>query len=115
MPVRQFNQKYVDGDVAATLSAAGTTQSDAAAVTAAHVYVTTVGAGAGVKLVAREAGFNFSVANAQGANALLVYPWSGASFNGATADLPVNIPANGAAWFKVVTATKIICVVGAGG
>lgn len=111
---RSFNQRYVDGDVAATLSAAGTTISDATEVTAAHSYVTTVAAGAGVKLVAKESGFNFSVANA-GANALKVYPPSSSvSFNGATAGDPAIVPVNGALWAKAVNSTKMIAVVGAG-
>lgn len=115
MPIRQFNQKYVNGDVAATLSAAGTAQSDATAVTAAHCYVTTVAQNAGVKLVAREQGFEFSVANAQSTNTLLLYPWSSSAFNGASADdLPIAIPPNGAAWCKVVNSTEIIAVVGPG-
>lgn len=111
MPVRRLDVglTLVNGDWVATLSAAGTNQATATEVTAYHCYVTTVAAGSGIVLLKRAPGSEYSVANA-GANALLVYPWSGAAFNGATADLPLSIPVNGAAWFKVISATKIICV-----
>lgn len=109
-----FNNKYVHGDVAATLSAAGTTITDATEVTAAHSYVTTVGVGAGVKLSAVEAGKPWSVANA-GANALLLYPPSTSfAFNGATAGDPITVPVNGCAWGVFINATKINAVVGNG-
>lgn len=109
-----FNLKYVFGDVAATLSAAGTTISDATQVTAAHSYVTTVAAGAGVKLKAVEAGKPWSVANA-GANALLLYPPSSSvSFNGAAVGAAITIPVNGCASGTFISATKINAVVGAG-
>lgn len=109
-----FNQKYVHGDVAATLSAAGTTLATATEVTAAHSYVTTVAAGAGVKLSAVEAGKPWSVSNA-GANALLLYPPTASfAFNGAAAGDPITIPVNGAAIGYFINATKINAVVGSG-
>ena len=109
-----FNLKYVFGDVAATLSAAGTTISDATEVTAAHSYVTTVAAGAGVKLKAVEAGKPWSVSNA-GANALLLYPPTASfAFNGAAAGDPITVPVNGCAMGVFISATKINAVVGAG-
>lgn len=109
-----FTPKYVHGDVAATLSAAGTTISDATEVTAAHSYVTTVAAGAGVKLSAVEASKPWSVANA-GANALLLYPpTSSYSFNGATAGAAITVPVNGCAMGWFINATKINAIVGSG-
>ncbi len=110
-PVRRLDPglTLLNGNWSPTLSAAGTTQGTAAAVTAFHCYVTTVAAGAGVILLQRAPGSEYSLCNA-GANALLVYPWSGASFNGATADAPLTLPVNGAAWIKVISSTKLICV-----
>ena len=110
-PVRRLDPGLTlhNGNWVATLAAAGTTQGDAAAVTAYHCYVTTVAAGSGVVLLQRAPGSEYSLCNA-GANALLVYPWSGASLNGVTANLPISIPVNGAAWFKVISSTKLICV-----
>lgn len=99
----------VNGDWAATLTAAGTNQGTATAVTAYHTVVTTVSFGSGVALTKCAPGREFSIANA-GANALRIYPWADAAFNGATANDPISIPINGAAWFKVISATKIICV-----
>lgn len=103
----------VDGDWAAAVSAAGTTQSDATTLTAYHNYVTTCAAGAGVALTAQAAGRQFTVFNAT-SNTCLVYPPTSGQINGATANLPVSIPANGGAWFKVFSTTKFGCVVGAG-
>jgi hypothetical protein len=50
-----------------------------------------------------------SVCNADSADDLNVYPWSGAQLNGATANLPVTLPAGRSAWFFVHTQTKIAC------
>lgn len=101
----------VQGDNNAAVSAAGTTQTDATELGAYHAYVTTCAAGAGVKLKAVEARREYTVANAT-SNALLVYPWTGGQFNGVTANLPVSIPPNAAAFFKVQSSTKITAIVG---
>lgn len=111
MPSRKFNLRDINGDVAATLSAAGTTQGTATAVTAYHCCVTTCAAGAGVILTAVGPDGQFTISN-HTSNALLVYPWSGAGFNGATANLPASIPAHGAGVFKPINSTKITAIIG---
>lgn len=111
MPARKFNLRDIDGDVAVTLAAAGTTQGTATPVSAYHCHVTTCAAGAGVILVAVGPDGHYTIAN-DTSNALLVYPWSGAAFNGATANLPASIPAHAAGMFKPINATKITAVIG---
>lgn len=103
--------RYVDGDFATGVSAAGTTQSDATTLPANHCEVSTVTAGSGVIVKAYARGEVFSVSNADANDPLLVYPPSGASFNGATADLPATVPARGACFGRFITSTKIILVV----
>ena len=107
---RQFNLKYVNGDWATSLAAAGTTQATATAVTADHVLVTTVVGADGVRLVGQPDGAECSVANATTTDGLLVYPPTGAAFNGQTANDPINLPEGKAAWFKYLTSTKILAV-----
>lgn len=69
------------------LTAAGSSQSDALALTANVNEVTTTASGTGVKLPTAVAGLEVTVIN-QGANLLLVYPASGAAIG----SLPANIP-----------------------
>lgn len=104
------NPKYIDGDFATGVSAAGTTQSDATTLPANHCLVETVAAGAGVVVPALPDGEVFSVANGQGVNALLVYPPSGASFNNTTANTAVSIPTNMACYGRFVSSTDIILI-----
>lgn len=108
---RKWDQKYYDGDTAATMTSAGTTQSDAAEITAAHVIVTTHSAGAGVILDKHEAGFNYSVVNGSANDGLMVYPPSGVAFNGQTANDPVNLASGTGMQFKAINATKIAAFV----
>lgn len=63
----------VCGDVAATLTASGTTNADALQLGAAINHVSTAAAGSGVKLPPTEVGMGVTVINL-GANAVLVYP-----------------------------------------
>lgn len=106
--MRQFNAKYILGDWNDAQSAAGTTQATATTLTADNNWVATVTASAnGVILKERPPGSFMSVTNADTADNLNVYPWSGANFNGATANLPVTLAPNKSAWFFVHTQTKI--------
>lgn len=72
------------GDVADTLTAAGTSNTDALALYATISRVTTTAASTGVRLLVPEVGSSVVVINS-GANALLVYPGTGASINALTA------------------------------
>jgi hypothetical protein len=106
--MRQFNKKFILGDWVVGTTAAGTTAATATTLTADNVWVDVVTASAnGVILKAFSAGETKSVVNADSADNLFIYPPSGASFNGATADLPVMIPAGRSAWFMSLTPTKI--------
>ena len=71
------------GDVGNTLTAAGSSASDALALSAVHNRVSTTAASTGVKLPTAEAGAIVTVAN-DGANSLTVYPQTGATIDGAS-------------------------------
>jgi hypothetical protein len=82
---------------AATVSAAGTTQGTATTLTNDTSVVTTCAAGAGVVLPSGT-GREITVIN-RAANALLVYPPSGAAIDGAATNAAVSVPVNG--WLTV--------------
>ena len=106
--MRQFNKKYILGDWVVGTTAAGTTAATATTLTADNVWVDVVtSTNNGVILKAFSAGETKSVINADSTDDLNVYPPSGASFNGETADLPVVLPSGRAAWFLSLTPTKI--------
>ena len=69
------------GDVGNTLTAAGSSATDALALSAVHNRVSTTAASTGVKLPTAEAGAIVTVAN-DGANTLTVYPQTGATIDG---------------------------------
>ena len=72
------------GDVATALTATGTTNADALALSATINQVSTTAASTGVRLMLPESGSGVVVINS-GANALLVYPGTGAQINALTA------------------------------
>lgn len=103
----------VSFSAAAGISAAGTTQGTATALTKDQNEVTTVAAGSGVKLPASTAGNAIAVANAQATNALLVYPATGDAINALAANTALSLAAGKNAiffccaagkWYAVVTA-----------
>lgn len=71
------------GDVATTLTATGTTNADALALSATINQVGTTALNTGVRLMLPESGSGVVVINS-GANALLVYPGTGAQINALT-------------------------------
>ncbi|MFM9889624.1 MAG: DUF2793 domain-containing protein [Rickettsiales bacterium] len=87
------------------LSAAGTTQATATAITKQTNEFTTVAAGTGCILPSPEQGEFICVANA-GANALAVYPASGHSINALAANAAFSLAAGRNALFWAATATK---------
>jgi hypothetical protein len=93
----------------AAQTAAGTTSATAALVLADHVWVASVAAGAGVRLKEADRGL-ITVTNADPANALKVYPPSGASLNGLAADLALLLPPQRSALFVHVDATKVTAI-----
>jgi hypothetical protein len=101
------------GDVADTLTATGTTNADALQLSAIINRVTTTAASTGVRLMLPEQGSQVVVVNS-GANALLVYPGTGAQINALTATTGgFSVAAGGRAlfvgtssanWFAVLSA-----------
>lgn len=69
------------GDVGNTLTAAGSSGTDALQLSAVHNRVSTTAASTGVKLPPAETGAVVTVAN-DGANSLTVYPQSGSTIDG---------------------------------
>lgn len=72
------------GDVVDSITAAGSTNADATQLSAAINRVTTTAASTGVRLMLPEQGSQVVVINS-GANALTVYPGTGAQINALTA------------------------------
>ena len=81
----------IQGTVANNLSAAGTTQGNAAPLLADQNRVTTVGSGAGVILPPMNPGDEMAVINAQATNALLLYPPVGGVINALSANAGYSI------------------------
>lgn len=108
---RAFNLKTIIGDTGSAVTAAGTTQGTATSLPAGIVAVGTVTSSAqGVILRAQGPGTMSVVSNEDSVEDLKVYPWSGASLNGATANLPLVLPTKMAAIFVEITSTKIACI-----
>ncbi len=91
--------------IATGLSAAGTTQGTATALTKSFNEVTTVAASSGVVLPAPEAGEIVVVAN-QGANALNVYPASGHSINSLSANTAQSLATDTRRIFFALSTSK---------
>ena len=90
--------------VATGLTAAGSTQATALALTAAINEVTTVASGTGVALPLAAAGIEVSVVNA-GANALAIYPASGGQIDALGTNAARSLAAGGRATFRAVSGT----------
>lgn len=94
------------GNAVGSLVAAGTTQADALALSSAVNRVTTVAAGAGVRLPLAQPGDEVLVYNG-GANTLIVYPPVGGSINGLSTNTGVSLPASIEARFVKQTGTTV--------
>lgn len=92
-------------DVASGLTATGTLQSDAYALTYAVNEFTTVASGTGAKLPVAVPGDSVKV-YAGGANNLKVYPPSGGSINNGATDAAFTISANTGNEFTLISATR---------
>ena len=103
----------VCGDVTDSITAAGTTNADATALSSAINRVTTTALNTGVRLYLPEAGSQVVVVNS-GANALLVYPGTGASINALTATTGgFSVAAGGRALFVGTSSTNWFAVLSA--
>jgi len=101
------------GDVGDTLTAAGTTNANALALSAAINRVTTTAASTGVVLPVPESGSAIVVVNS-GANALLVYPGTGAQINALTATTGgFSVAAGGRAMFVGTSSTNWFAILSA--
>ena len=101
------------GGVVTAISAAGTTNADATALSASVNVVSTTGTGAGVKLPPVERSALIEVYN-QGANALLVYPPANAKIDALTTTSGgFSVGADKAARFRAVSGTQIYSMLGA--
>lgn len=87
------------------ISAAGTNQSTATALTKTINEVTSVSSGQGVKLPTPEAGELILIAN-QGANSLSVYPQTGATINALSANASISMATDTRKLLFAVTSTK---------
>lgn len=91
--------------VSATVSAAGTTQGTGTALTSDINIATTVASGTGVVLPAAAAGRKVVVVN-KGANALLVYPASGAAIDALSANIAISVAVGGWIEFNASSTTQ---------
>lgn len=97
------------GDVANTLTAAGSSATDALALSAVFSRVSTTAASTGVKLPTAETGAMAVVAN-DGASTLTVYPQTGATIDGASS---VSIATTKRRVFVGISPTVWVSILGA--
>ena len=106
MPRKFHDPKYADGDWATGISSAGSTQATATTLPSNWNYVETVSADTtGVVLKAMTPGEKFGVTNAT-ATSCVLYPPSGAAFNGGTANVGVTVGTRNGVWGICITVTK---------
>ena len=97
-----------NGQVAPSVSAAGTTINDATDLVASINYVSTVAASSGVQLYFGQVGDDMWVFNA-GANALKVYPPSSShTINQLSAGSAMILPINTGCMFKLISSTVVV-------
>lgn len=97
--------KAINGGVVPALSGAGTTQGTATAIRTSTAVFTTVGASSGGILPACEIGDSVEVLNL-GANALTIYPDSGARINAVATNGGISLGVNTAIILRRFTATR---------
>ena len=97
-----FSGSFPTVSVTDTISAAGVIQGTATPLITVLNRVTVVAAGSGVKLPIAAPGLVITVSNAQGVNALLVYPFLADTIAPGAVNVGFSIPANKGATFSVV-------------
>jgi len=100
-----FNGDIMSYSTGAALTAAGTVQGDATALTKSINNVTTVAASTGVRLPTATAGMRVMIRNG-GANDLKVYPATGAAVNSASANSAVTLGVGAFAEYVAMTTTQ---------
>ena len=99
----------ITGGVLNTLTATGTTQGTAYTVGLGTAYFSTVAANTGAVLQAGAPGDEVWIHNA-GANALTVYPPSGAQINAAGTNTGVSLATNTGLLLKCISATQWVAI-----
>lgn len=97
----------IQGGANLTISAAGTTQATATAITTSNNFVTTVGAGAGVILPAVQQGDWLIIYNS-GANALSIYPPVGGKINQLSTNAAMTLATNTNVIFFCFSSTQFV-------
>lgn len=100
------------GGVAATVSAAGTTQGTATALVASKNLVSTVAASSGVRLPLVEIGDDVLIYNG-GANALTVYPPTSGRINVASANTGISLATETAILITRMSSTRWVAILSA--
>lgn len=100
-----LNQPNVFWSTSSAVTAAGTNQGTATALTSVNNIVTTVSSGTGVVLPTGAAGQSVAVYN-KGANALNVYPASGASIDALSTNVAYSLAAGGTIVLNATSSTK---------
>ena len=95
----------LNGSMNAAVAAAGTTQATATAIGAGNSFVTTAAASSGVVLPQGQPGDEFDVYNG-GANAVLVYPPTGAKINSLATNGGITLATNTECHFKQWSTTQ---------
>lgn len=108
-----FQARALNGAVAPSVSAAGTTITDATDLKATTNYVSTVASGAGVQLPSMLIGDDCIVYNG-GANALKVYPDAATvGINQLSVGTATTLGVNTAMLFRKVSATRLVAFLSA--
>lgn len=97
--------KAIQGQVAPTVTAAGTTISDAFDLVASINVITTASAGQGVQLPSAEVADEIDICNISGAN-VVVYPDGGSRVNGLPANQGFVLANNTSVKLKKFTSTR---------
>lgn len=100
------------GNVHSSVTAAGTSQSDATALTASVNVITTAAAGSGVRLPAMNIGDDVWVLNL-GAGACVVYPATGERINSVATNSGFVLSPNTAVIVKKFTTTRLVGILSA--
>ena len=102
--------RHMNGNINLTVSGAGTTQTDATALTtlASNLVVTTCADGAGVLLPAASIGDECCIYSAVSGNQVIIYPDSGAAINQLAANSGMRLSPYTAVLLRRVSSTQWI-------
>jgi hypothetical protein len=104
--------KAIGGQVNSSVSAAGTTQTDATALVSSVNVITTAAAGSGVRLPSVEIGDEFDILNL-GANGVVIYPATGERINALATNIGFTLGTNTSCKIKKFTSTRNTAILSA--